>query len=117
MTIRSFRELEVWKRGKEIALSVYQATNGYPRVEQYGLVSQMRRAAVSVPANISEGFNRRHTRDFQRFLGMALGSCGELETQTEISVELGYLDPGVAKSLLSDIAAEARMLRSLIASL
>ncbi len=115
--VRDFRDLEVWKRGKEIALSVYQATNQFPRAEQFGLSSQMRRAAVSVPANISEGFNRHYTKEFRRFLGIALGSCGELETEAEIAAALGYLNRIDASQLLAEISIEAKMLRSLISKL
>ena len=115
--IRSFRDLEVWKLGKKITLQIYRETQRFPREEVYGLTAQMRSAAVSVPSNIAEGFNRHHTREFCKFLRISLGSCGELETQTEISAELAYLNHHARDSLLSDLEREAKMLNSLIQKL
>jgi len=89
--IRNFRDLEVWKLGKGIVLDVYQLTKVFPQAELYGLVSQMRRAAVSIAANIAEGFNRKHNAEYRQFLYIALGSCAELETHIEIAHDLGSL--------------------------
>ncbi|MDZ7735671.1 MAG: four helix bundle protein [Gammaproteobacteria bacterium] len=77
MKITNFKDLEVWKLGKEIVMDVYTVTSGFPRTEIYGLVSQLRRAAVSIPSNIAEGFNREHNKDYRRFLFVALGSSAE----------------------------------------
>ena len=82
--------------------------------ERYGLVAQMRHAAVSIPSNIAEGFNRHHNREYRQFLYVALGSCGELETQTEVSCDLGFLDRSQQARLLDKLDHEAKMLRNLI---
>jgi len=89
--IKSFRDLDVWRLGKEIVLEVYQSSKNFPKGELYGMVSQMRRAGVSIPSNIAEGFIRIHNKEYRQFLYMALGSCAELETQVEISCDLGFL--------------------------
>nr|CAI78868.1 predicted 23s rRNA protein [uncultured bacterium] len=112
--IRSFRDLDVWQLGKEIALDVYQTTKEFPRDELYGLVSQMRRAAVPIPSNIAEGFNRHHNKDYRRFLLMAMGPCAELETQVEVSFDLKYISEAALKRLLERLDHESRMLRNLI---
>jgi len=117
MKVRGFRDLEVWQRGKGIALAIYQATARFPQGELYGMVAQMRRAAVSIPSNVAEGFNRFHNRDYRRFLFVALGSCGELETQVEISCDLGYLDTVSRTHLLEELDHESRMLRNLVKKL
>ena len=106
--------MNVWKAGKEIVLDVYINTKAFPKEELYGLVSQMRRAAISIPSNIAEGFNRLYKKDYRRFLNIALGSCAELETQTEIAFDLGFIDNGRRNNLLKKINSEARMIRNLI---
>ena len=77
----------------------------------------MRRAAVSIPSNIAEGFNRQHNREYRQFLHVALGSCGELETQVEVSKDLGYLDEKQRAHIVEQIDHEGRMLRRLIAKI
>ncbi|MDP8246749.1 MAG: four helix bundle protein [Candidatus Tritonobacter lacicola] len=91
-TIKSFRELEIWKKGIELVKGIYKMTAGFPKSELYGLTSQMRRCAVSIPSNVAEGFRRRHPKEFKHFLNIALGSSAELETQLVIAKELGYLE-------------------------
>jgi len=108
--IKSFRDLDVWKKGIEIVKDVYRMTAAFPRQESYCLTSQMRRAAVSVPSNIAEGFNRFQNKEYKRFLYIALGSCAELETQMEIASELGYVNIEQEKELLNKIDHESRML-------
>ena len=112
--IRNFRDLEVWKKGIEIAKDVYQMTSQFPRQEVYGLTSQMRRASVSVPSNVAEGFNRFHDKEYKRFLYVSLGSCAELETQVEIAAELEYIDDERKSWLLEKLDHESRMPRNLI---
>lgn len=73
MKVTNFRDLEVWKLGKDIVIEVYKVTAEFPRDEIYGLASQMRRAAVSLPSNVAEGFNRKHNREYHRFLYNCLG--------------------------------------------
>ena len=112
--IRSFRDLDVWKLGKQITLDVYRLTERFPKSEVDGLTAQMRRAAVSLPSNIAEGFNRYHNCEERQFLYATLGSCAELETQIEIGHELGYVDEQDCRQLLEALDHEARMLRNLI---
>lgn len=87
--MRDHRDLEVWQRAMDLAADVYQVTAKFPKGEQFGLCSQMRRAAVSVPSNISEGAARRTTRDFVAFLHTARGSLAELETQILLAARIG----------------------------
>jgi len=117
MAIRGFRDLDVWVLGKRIVVDVYATTKTFPKDETYGLSSQMRRAAVSIPSNIAEGFNRQHNREYRQFLHVALGSCGELETQVEVSKDLGYLDEPERARIVEQIDHEGRMLRRLIAKI
>jgi four helix bundle protein len=115
--IKNFRDLLIWQKGKTVAIEIYRATEKFPPSEMFGLKSQMRRAAVSIASNIAEGFNRHHTNEYRQFLYIALGSCAELETQLEISHELGYIKNEHLKSFLSEIEHQSRMLRSLIGKL
>jgi len=112
---RTFRDLIVWRRAIELAKAVYQATRAMPETERFGLIAQMRRAAVSVPSNIAEG-NARHTlKDYIHFLSVARGSLAELETQITIARELNMLNnPHPLVDLLSETD---RLLQGLIRSL
>ncbi len=100
----------------DLAGTVYQATSSFPRDELYGLVSQMRRSAVSIPSNIAEGYGRGG-KDYARFVTIAYGSLLELETQTELSRRLGFLSPDQEPKLLNATAEIGRMLNALRASL
>ena len=111
--ITNFRDLDVWQKGIEIAKDVYRTVEGFPRQEMFGLTSQMRRSAVSIPSNIAEGFNRFHNKEYRQFLFVALGSCAELETQIEIASELHYVAPETKGTLLEKLDHETRMLRNL----
>jgi len=117
MEVRGFRELKIWKLGMSIVMDIYQLTKSFPKEELFGLTSQMRRAAVSIPSNIAEGFNRYHTKEYIRYLYIALGSCAELETQLEIANGLAYLENKAKSDLLESINHETRMLRALIKKL
>jgi four helix bundle protein len=112
--IRTFRDLRVWQYGMAIARAVYSTTGRFPPDEKYGLAAQMRRAGVSIPSNVAEGFNRYHNADYRRFLYIALGSCAELETQTELSRDFGYISPENADKVLALLASESGMLRNLV---
>ncbi|RWC29438.1 MAG: four helix bundle protein [Mesorhizobium sp.] len=90
-TIRDYRDLIVWKEAMDIAEEVYVLTRGFPREELYGITSQMRRCAVSIPANIAEGFGRAQRRTFIQFLRIAQGSLKELETHTMLCIRIGLL--------------------------
>lgn len=88
---KSYRDLVVWQKAMELVIAVYQLTEQFPKSEQYGLVSQMRRAAVAIPSNVAEGYYRRHVGEYKQFLAVAYGSGGELETQVEICKRLPEL--------------------------
>lgn len=88
--VRSFRDLLAWQRAIELSVSIYRLTKGFPREELYGITSQMRRSAVSVPSNIAEGHGRLTTGEYRQFLGIARGSNFELQTQIEIARKLGF---------------------------
>jgi len=115
--ITNFRDLDVWQKGIEIVKDVYTTVEGFPRQEVFGLTSQMRRSAVSIPSNIAEGFNRFHNKEYKQFLYVALGSCAELETQIEIAAELKYLAAEAKGALLEKLDHETRMLRNLVKKL
>ncbi len=116
-TIKSFRELEIWKVGIELVKLVYKITDGFPQSELYGLCAQMRRCAVSVPSNTAEGFRRRHAKEFRQFLNIALGSLAELETQIVIATELHFLTDDNVKHSLELIDHISRMIVNLIKKL
>jgi four helix bundle protein len=111
--MRGYQDLKVWQMGVEIALSVYQLTRAFPQSEVYGLSSQMRRAAVSIPSNIAEGHSRGQTKDLIRFLAIAKGSVSELETQLLIAEKLGYADRQQLVRLTGMLDEESRMLAGL----
>ncbi len=118
--IRDYKDLHVWQKGMELAKQVYLLTNRFPSEEKFGLVSQMRRAAVSVPSNIAEGQARNTTGEFVQFLSHAEGSAAELDTQLRLSIALGYCvvaDLSEVFGLLTDIQKMLKRLRqSLIVS-
>ena len=115
--VKSYRDLLIWQKGIAFVKRIYQETANFPDGERYGLVSQMRRAAVSIPSNIAEGQARQHAGEFRQFLFIALGSIAEVETQVIISQELGFMSDGNAKSLLEDIVELQKMTRSLASRL
>lgn len=90
--MKDFRNLAVWEKAHRLTLSVYAATRKFPSDEKFGLVSQMRRAASSIPANLAEGCGRQGDADFARFVQIAIGSSSELEYFLELARDLGYLD-------------------------
>ena len=111
---RSYRNLVVWQRAMELAKGVYGLVRGFPKHEQFGLCDQLRRAAVSVPSNIAEGCGRGTDRDWAHFLGQAMGSLCELETQLELAGLLGYAEKE-ALAEVSGLASETgKMLYALI---
>jgi len=110
----NYRNLIAWQKAKELALEIYRATRVFPKDELYGLTSQMRRAAISVPSNIAEGKGRHSHKELVQFLYRARGSLLELETQLSIAQELGYVDSTVSKHLGVLMAEEGRILNGLI---
>ena len=110
-------KLEAWKRSISFVTEVYKITKEYPADEKFGLVSQMRRAAVSIPSNISEGAARNSSKEFINFLGIAQGSAAELETQMVISQNLGYLNSKQSEGLLQELDEISRMIVGLQRSL
>jgi four helix bundle protein len=112
--IKNFKDLKIWQKGMELAKVIYQATDSFPAKETYGIISQMRRSAVSVPSNIAEGFMRRHNKEYKQFLYVALGSLAELETQILLSEELGFLKKDKNKDIQADINELNKMTMSLI---
>jgi four helix bundle protein len=90
--VQSFRDLLVWQRSMDLATAVYRLTHEFPKQETYGMVSQMRRCAVSVPSNIAEGHGRLAIGEYRQFLGIARGSNFEIQTQLEIARRLGFGD-------------------------
>ena len=114
---QNHRDLKVWQTSIDLVETVYRLSRDWPNHELYGLVSQVRRASVSVPANIAEGAGRRSTGEFIQFVGIARGSLAELETLFVVAGRLGYLDDSVLDHLLSDVAEVGRMLTGLMHSL
>jgi four helix bundle protein len=110
---RSYRDLRVWKEAVEFVKDVYMLTSRFPANEIYGLTNQIRRAAVSIPSNIAEGQGRNSPKEFRQFLGIALGSVGEVETQLIIAKEIAYLNIEELNPLLERIDHIRKMLKSL----
>lgn len=110
----NFRDLAVWKRAHDLALAIYRGTSSFPNCERYGLVAQLRRAAVSVVSNIAEGAGRQADREQARFLRIARGSVHEVQCQLLLSRDLAYLSPDRWEALDSEIQEISRMLNGLI---
>ena len=111
------KKLDVWKQSMELAQRIYRITSDFPPDEKFGLVSQMRRAAISIPSNIAEGAARQGKREFNNFLGIARGSLSELDTQAELSVLLGYLNQETIGGLTGQLTKIDQMLAGLIRKL
>jgi len=115
--LKNFKELKVWQKSYKLCLKVYKITKKFPKIEVYSFTSQMRRAALSIPCNIAEGYGRKTTPDYLRFLYMSYGSICELETQILLSGDLEYIDTESLSELQSDIGEVERMLKALIKSI
>lgn len=113
----NYKDLKVWQKAHQLTLSVYAATRGFPREELYGLTSQVRRAASSVPANIAEGKGRYGNAEFGRFLQIALGSACELDYHLLLARDLTYLDADVQQRMERDLDEIRAMLIGLIQKL
>lgn len=112
--MKSFRDLLVWQKGIVLVTEIYAFSRNFPKSETCGLTDQMRRAAVSVPANIAEGYGRQSTQDYIRFLLIARGSLYELQTHLEIAKRLGYSTDNAVDTIESAAREIERMLSSLI---
>jgi four helix bundle protein len=117
MPVQSYRQLIVWQKAMDFVAEVYRVTRTFPREEVYGVTSQLRRAAVSIPSNIAEGQGRQTTGEFRQFLGHARGSLLETETQILLSERPEYLDHKTAEMLLGQAAEVGRILNGLMNSL
>lgn len=115
--LRNYKELKVWQRSYQLCLEIYKITKRFPNEERFSLTSQIRRAAVSVPSNIAEGYGRKTTLDYIRFLYIAYGSNCEMETQVLLSGDLGYIGTDKLKILKEGIREVERILKALIKSL
>ena len=113
MGIQSYKELEVWGLAMDLAEECYQVTKGYPKEELFGMTSQIRRAAASIPANIAEGQGREHTKEFLHHLSVARGSLMERETHRMLSQRVGLLDQAKATPLLAQTERISRMVTGL----
>lgn len=117
MKVVSYRDLVAWQRGMALAKMIYIASAQFPREETFGLKSQMRRCAVSVPSNIAEGQGRTTRGEFHQFLGQARGSLYELETQTLLASELGYFSAEQREALIRECRELGRILNGLMNSI
>lgn len=115
--MQDFRKLKVWRKAHELTLAVYRQTRGFPADEKYGLTSQLRRAALSIAANIAEGTGRDTRADFRRFLQIALGSANEVEYYLILSCDLEYLQTSDRDRLIDALVEVRKMLASLSRSL
>jgi four helix bundle protein len=114
---RSYRDLEVWKRSIALVEDVYKVTSNFPLTENFGLIQQIRRAAVSIPSNIAEGQFRSSSKEFKQFISIALGSAAELETQLIIANRVNYLPTTDFNSLSDSLSIIMKMLRKLFISI
>ncbi len=112
--IKNFKQLKIWQKGIGIVKDIYQLTKRFPKYELYGLTSQMRRAAISIPSNVAEGFKRRHNKEYTQFLHITSGSAAELETQLIISKELGFIGEDKLEANLEKLDHISRMISSLL---
>ena len=115
MAVKSFREMEVWNLSMSLAQDVYALVRLFPAEERYALGDQLRRAVVSIPSNIAEGFGRGSTRDFLHYVAIAKGSLYEVDTQLDLASRLGYA--AIPNVLKEKVARTGMMLNALIASL
>jgi four helix bundle protein len=114
---KGFRHLVVWQKAYELTLEIYRLTKIFPKSETYGLISQIQRAVVSIPANIAEGYERNHRKEYLQFLFIAKGSLGECETYLLLAKDLAYLNETEYASIDEKRKATSRLLKGLIKSL
>lgn len=112
----NYRDLKIWQNAMDNVVCIYQLTDKFPKNEQFGLISQMRRAAVSIPANIAEGYARKG-KELKHFLSISLGSSAELETYILLANKLTYISDDIVKDVLDQIDHTGRMITNFIKSL
>lgn len=112
--MRDFRKLQVWEKSHHLVLTIYRSTREFPKEEMYGLTSQIRRAALSIPTNIAEGSGRDSNPDFLRFLHMAMGSASELDYLLQLTCDLEYIDQNNYENLSEELTNLRRMLNAFI---
>ncbi|MGA2070034.1 MAG: four helix bundle protein [Sedimentisphaerales bacterium] len=106
MQTHSFKDLVVWQKAYQLVLVIYKETKNFPKTEIYAMSQQMRRAAVSIPSNIAEGYGRQHKAEYNQFLSISYGSLCELETQYLLSIDLGYANKNeLIENLLKEVGA------------
>jgi four helix bundle protein len=115
--LKNYKDLKVWQKAYQLCLEIYKNTKKFPVEERYGLTSQIRRAVISIPSNIAEGYGRRTTKEYIQSLYIAYGSICELETQILLAGDLGYIKEDVLKKLQINIGDIERMLKALVKSL
>jgi len=115
--MQDFRNIQAWQKAHELALKIYKTTKAFPKDERYGLTSQIRRAALSIPCNIAEGCARSTDADFARFLDIAIGSASEVECQLLLAKDIEYLKKTESDELLEQVMRVKRMLAKFIATL
>ena len=115
--MKNYKELEVWQRGVDLAVQVYQITRTFPAEEKFGLISQIQRAAISIPANIAEGWGRGSTKEYIQFLRIARASLMELETHLILASRLGYIRGDQLQPFQQEVETLGKRINSLIQSL
>lgn len=117
MKVESFRDLIVWQRSRLLVKAIYQLTKHFPADEKFGLTMQLRRAAISIPSNIAEGFTRHGTKDYISFISVALGSAAEVETQLTLAEDLEYVTQHKVHPVLREVDELQKMLHKMRKSL
>lgn len=113
VVIRSYKDLDVWKKAMDLAVECYTLTRQFPKSEVYGLYSQIQRASVSIPANIAEGRQQQHSKEFSQHLSIASGSLAELETHNQIAGRLDYIQGDQLRDVLDETTEIGKMLNGL----
>lgn len=108
--IRNFKNLEIWKRSRNLVKTIYLLSDNFPDSEKFGLSSQIRRAVISIPSNIAEGSGRNSIADFKRFLDIAIGSLCEVETQLYLSYDLDFVNKEKAKVIVNEVIQIRKMI-------
>jgi len=111
--MHKFQDLQIWKQSMKLAEVIYKLTASFPTEEKFGIISQMKRCAVSIPSNIAEGAGRNNKREFYQFLGIALDSLAELETKSNLSTRFSYMDEESYRDIIEKVGEISRMTYSL----